>query len=331
MTRNQRSGLEITSAETIPLSVRHATRAGVASLPRGILGGICFDVAADAAHPLLHVTARPLGDHEVEVWESAVPATAFARGAVRGAHNGEVMFGTIATPGGDLESTARSLYTDIIEVARGEGYPHLLRLWNHIEGINRDTDGLERYKRFCIGRAEAFASRGYDNRDLPAASGVGMSDPGLAIAFLASRTPARHVENPRQVSAYDYPVSYAPRSPSFARATVAQWGKSTMIFVSGTASVVGHETVHIGNVSAQVEETLRNLDEVIGCAAAPAGRSASFRDSATAKLYVRNANDAPAIVERLRQAAPDTSLLVVETDICRRDLLLEVEAVVSLS
>ena len=288
-------------------------------------------MAAAADLPLLHVNAQPLDVFEAEVWESNGPVQPFVRRGLRGAHNDHVLYGTIAMPDGDLARNARTMYAEIIDTVRDFGYPHLLRLWNHIEGINRDADGLERYKRFCVGRAEAFTSAGYAKGDLPAASGVGMSGNGLAIAFLASRTPAIHVENPRQVSAYDYPACYAPRSPSFARATVAQWETATMIFVSGTASVVGHETVHPGNLDAQLDETLRNLDEVIACAAQRAGLEARFRDSATAKLYVRNAADAPLLVDRLREAAPDTSLLVVESDICRADLLLEIEAVVCLT
>ena len=104
-----------------------------------------------------------------------------------------------------------------------------------------------------------------------------------------------------------------------------------MIFVSGTASVVGHETVNAGNLDAQLHETVRNLDEVIACAAQRAGRDARFRDSSTAKLYVRHPADAPTLVDRVREVAPDTSLLVVESDICRADLLLEIEAVVCLT
>jgi chorismate lyase/3-hydroxybenzoate synthase len=329
--RNQRSGLEITSTETIPLSTRHATRAEIASLPRHILGGICFDVAAAADLPLLHVLARPLGSCEAEVWDSATAVETFASGAIYGARNEQILFGTISAPQGDLAANAREMYRAIIRLVRENGYPHLLRLWNHIEGINRELDGLEHYKRFCVGRAEAFAEAGYANGDLPAASGVGMSGGGLAIAFMASRTPGIHVENPRQVSAYDYPVIYSPRSPSFARATVAQFGDTAMIFVSGTSSVVGHDTVHHGNVNAQLDETIRNLDEVIACAAARIGRSAKFEDSSTAKLYMRNAGDAAAITSRLRNEYPEISLLVVEADICRADLLLEIEAVVVLS
>jgi chorismate lyase/3-hydroxybenzoate synthase len=296
-----------------------------------ILGGICFDVAAAADLPLLHVLARPLDRFEVEVWESASPVEPFASGPIYGARNEHILFGTISAPEGDLATNARDMYRAIIREARDNGYPHLLRLWNHIEGINRDVDGLERYKRFCVGRAEAFGESGYANRDLPAASGVGMSGGGLAIAFIASRTPGIHVENPRQVSAYDYPAVYSPRSPSFARATVAEFGSTVMIFVSGTSSVVGHDTVHAGNVDAQLDETIRNLDEVITVAAARVGRTAKFADSTTAKLYVRSGANAAAITSRMRRQFADMSLLVVEADICRADLLLEIEAVLSLS
>ena len=322
--------MESTSVDSVPLSTRHASRSDVISLPRHILGGICYDVAAAADLPLLHVMARPLADAEAEVWESDVKTTPFVRGGIRGAQNGQIVYGSISMREGDLAANSRAMYNEIIDAVREAGYPHLLRLWNHVEGINRETDGLERYKRFCVGRAEAFAAAGYANGDLPSASGVGMNAGGIAIAFLASRVPGTHVENPRQVSAYDYPACYAPRSPSFARATVARWGNSAMIFVSGTSSVVGHETLHAGDVEAQLNETIRNLDEVIACAAATIGRTAQFRHSATAKLYVRNASDAPAVIARLRDTAKDTSLLVIESDICRHDLLLEIEAVVTL-
>src|SRR4051812_17657014 len=107
--RNQRSGLEITSVETIPLSTRHATRSEIASLPRTTLGGICFDVAAAADLPLLHVNARPLGPAEAEVWESQETAETFAADGIRGARNSQILFGTIARPSGDLGTNARDM------------------------------------------------------------------------------------------------------------------------------------------------------------------------------------------------------------------------------
>src|SRR5204862_4731485 len=120
-------------------------------------------------------------------------------------------------------------------------------------------DDTEHYKRFSTGRHDALIAAGFAKSDFPAACAVGMRGGNLAIHFLASRERGRNVENPRQVSAYDYPRQYGVRSPSFARATVAADGS---VFISGTASVVGHETLRIGDVGAQCEETIANLSRV---------------------------------------------------------------------
>ncbi|MEI4872760.1 hypothetical protein Q8G47_28955, partial [Klebsiella pneumoniae] len=70
------------------------------------------------------------------------------------------------------------------------------------------------------------------------------------------------------------------------------------LFISGTASIVGHETVHLGDVRAQTHETLRNLAAVI--AAANARTSAVFELSRLeAVVYVRHVSDAPIVREVL--------------------------------
>ena len=154
-----------------------------------------------------------------------------------------------------------------------------------------------------------------------------MSDQGLAVYFIASRVPGMQVENPRQVAAYDYPPVHGPRSPSFARATVAQWNGNAMIFVSGTSSVVGHETRHHGKVEAQLDETLENMRVIVAEAAARIGRKASLDDLTVAKTYLRRAADYETIAPRLTAQLAQTQHLFVESDICRRDLLLEIEGV----
>ena len=105
------------------------------------------------------------------------------------------------------------------------------------------------------------------------------------------------------------------KSPSFSRATV--WRDT--VFVSGTSSVVGHQTVHAGDVLAQLEETLRNIEVVL----AQTGRTL---DTVTAaKTYIRNAADYPLVAARLAEVFPVN--LYLEADICRKDLLLEIECV----
>ncbi|MBU2285069.1 MAG: hypothetical protein KKC85_01380, partial [Gammaproteobacteria bacterium] len=138
-------------------------------------------------------------------------------------------------------------------------------------------------------------------------------------------------ENPRQVSAYRYPPTYGPRSPTFSRAALAGIGGGDVaLFISGTASIVGHETVHLGDVRAQTEETLRNLGAVIDAANALA--TTKFDLSAIdCVVYVRHVSDVDTVRAVLgealgRDAHTLTRAVYLEADICRQDLLVEIEA-----
>lgn len=228
----------------------------------------------------------------------------------------DLLFGAIAAEETDaLEEVSRATYEHLIEQVREAGFPYFVRMWNYVGSIN-EIDGRERYQTFCAGRHDAFVSAGYHHDvDLPSASAVGMPGRGLVTYFLAAREAGEQVENPRQVAAYKYPPQYGPKSPSFSRATV--W--RDLVFVSGTSSVVGHETVHPGDVEAQLGETLRNIEVVLE----RTGRT--LRDVTIAKTYVRNPSDYQAIAARLEGVFATN--LFLEADICRKDLLLEIECV----
>lgn len=217
----------------------------------------------------------------------------------------------------DIERAARLAYDEILRTTGERGFPHLIRVWNHVRDINEGEGEAERYKRFCAGRHDAFAAAQWPKERLPAASAVGIRGRGLAIRYLAATSPGRQIENPRQVSAYDYPREYGRRSPSFARATIFD----DTLFIAGTASIVGHETRHAGDVRAQLQETLLNLETI----ARAAGRR-GLGDLTHVKLYLRNAGDEE-IANAVRAAMPQARHAVMEADICRRELLLEIEAI----
>jgi chorismate lyase/3-hydroxybenzoate synthase len=276
---------------------------------------IAFGTAAPGALIALDVPqlgAAPM----VEVWRSASPVRRGVREGVAFAANDDVVVGALTCDDADPHRAGACVYGRLIDAARAEDCPHVLRVWNHVRDINRIEDDLERYRAFCAGRHEAFARRGYAMRaDLPAASAVGTRTGGVATYFVASRTPAVSVENPRQVSAYDYPARYGPRSPSFSRAARCDG----LVFVSGTASVVGHETKHPGDVARQLEETLVNLDAIVAAAGA--------QELLIAKVYVRHAADYPLIAARIGEAMPRTQTMFLHAEICREDLLVEIEAI----
>jgi enamine deaminase RidA (YjgF/YER057c/UK114 family) len=141
--------------------------------------------------------------------------------------------------------------------------------------------------------------------------------------------PPLAIENPRQVSAYRYPDAYGPRSPSFSRAAVVSPGDGrTMLFISGTASIVGHQTMHIGDVARQTEESLANIAAVLAVAAERAG--APFpHDALTYTVYVRRPADLP-VVRRIFESAVGpraaSNAIYLQADICRAELLVEIEA-----
>jgi len=230
----------------------------------------------------------------------------------------DVFFGSyIGEDDDDIERAARIAYDEILRTTRDRGFPHLIRVWNHVRDINEGEGDAERYKRFCAGRHDAFAAAQWPKDRLPAASAVGIRQRGLVIHYLAATTPGRQIENPRQISAYDYPREYGRRSPSFARATV--FGDT--LFIAGTASIVGHETRHAGDIHAQLRETLANLDAILHAA----GRR-TLGDLTDVKLYLRKGAD-PQIANAVRAAMPHARHAVMEADICRRELLLEIEGI----
>ena len=266
-----------------------------------LLGAVSFG----APHPLASITLpiEQLGPEPlVEVWrgEGARLVTAASNEACP-------------------ECGARNAYEALFRAA---GDLHLIRIWNHIAGLNDGDGDAERYRRFCIGRHDAFAAAGWPKQRFPSASGVGMRGGALAVYALAADDAGVQVENPRQVSAYDYPREYGPRSPSFARATVA----AGLLLSAGTSSVVGHQTVHADDVEAQLDETLVNLDAVARAAGAP-GLAMFDR----LKVYLRRRSDYPAVAARLERELPRAQKLFLEADICRNDLLVEIEGVGPLS
>jgi len=242
-----------------------------------------------------------------------------------------------------LERATYEAYEAIFSVLDALDMRHPLRIWNVVPAINAHQFGSERYRQFNTGRQRAFKACGRPVIDsVPAASAlgsaagiVGDAAPAtpLSVSFLASRSPNRAIENPRQVSAYRYPARYGPSAPTFARA--AAWSGAadpdgeSALFVSGTASIVGHETAHRGDVIAQLRETLVNIETVLEEAARQT-RDKTALAELTYKVYVRDANDAQALaaIDEVLRARCGSSLrvLYLHADVCRADLLLEIEA-----
>jgi chorismate lyase / 3-hydroxybenzoate synthase len=269
------------------------------------------------------------GAPQFETWLSAAPVATSVHDGVRCARNDDVLFGIVEFDDGahDFEQEALAHYLRVFALLDRHGYPHLLRVWHYLPQIHLDERGLERYKRFSVARHEAFVRSGREiARDAPAASAVGRRPGATVIAFLAGTRRGLPIENPRQVSAYRYPAQHGPRGPTFARAAQVTWDGLDQLYISGTASIVGHESRHPGDAAAQAEETIHNLRTLVDEAARHA--PAVERQRMLFKAYLRPGVAHEDVAQRLRQNFGEQSdVLVLEAEICRRELLLEIEAI----
>lgn len=305
----------------------------------GALDGMTADI------PVAHVSMPVLAAPAVcEVWRAGTPATSGRHQRVSFRRTADMLFGCIAITEADVaartppasgrphsalhEATAQA-YAEICATLDAQEFPHLLRVWNYLPDINGDADGTERYREFNTARQHALRASGRAVAgSVPAASALGAaSDSPLLVYFLAGRTPPLFVENPRQVSAYHYPRQYGTHSPVFSRAVLLRQSGSLTLFVSGTSSIVGHRSVHAGDTAAQTRETLANIKALVGEANRVARGAHFSARELTCKVYVRRPADLPTIQAQLGEAlGTGTQILYLRGDICRADLLVEIEA-----
>jgi chorismate lyase/3-hydroxybenzoate synthase len=269
-----------------------------------------------------------MGEAMFEIWMSTSPIRPCRIGPVSGASNDELVFGAITlddATGIALEEAVEKSYLGIFDFLEQTGFETPIRFWNYLTAITADERGLERYRRFNIGRHRAFSARLREPVP-PVASGVGGHQGASVIYFLSARNAARPIQNPRQVNAYEYPPIYGPSSPRFSRASIFSSACARTLFIAGTASIVGHETRHAGDVAGQIAETTTNLHALIR--AAEQAEAWSHDDCWALKVYLRDPayrEPVDAAIHAMFGAACQP--LYLRGDICRSDLLIEIEAV----
>lgn len=283
---------------------------------------------ATACAPLwVDIPALGGKENSFEVWTSNEPVAACEYKGMRGTSDGKVLFSslTLEQRGSEtLESLALQAYMRIFEFIDHFSYPNLLRVWHYFPQINDDENGIERYRGFNVGRHAAFVAnaRSIGEEDVPAASALGSNSGSLTIYFMAGKHPGKAVENPRQVSAYHYPDKFGPKSPIFVRALSVTLGGQHCFFISGTASIVGFETLHLGDAEKQTAETLLNIRTLLQ----QIPHYDPARGRMLLKVYVRHEHDLAMVQAKVREEfGPDCVAVYLHSNICRSDLLLEIE------
>jgi len=198
----------------------------------------------------------------------------------------------------------------------GLSFPQVLRTWIYLDNIDRDYDELN------ASRNAFFEQEGVER--LPASTGIrgGLHPPGTrcTLDVYALLNPeiadVRIMHTPTLNEAPEY-------GSSFSRGMQVALPGETCLFISGTASVDEHgATAHVGDIRAQLERMLLNVDELLRA------HGATFADLAQATTFLKSAENLglyeKICAERGVSGIPHS---IVEADVCRPDLLCEMEAI----
>jgi chorismate lyase / 3-hydroxybenzoate synthase len=298
----------------LKIRVRYAD--AVPPAAQDVLAAVRFDPPTAVTETLtVDVRLARLYGPQVELWLADGPVHRGRSGCVRYANDDQLLFAIVDTDErehGGIAAAAQFAYQEIRRFQSQHGFPYLLRMWNYFDAINGGDGDEERYRQFVVGRARGLDGAAHEPYPAATAIGCQQTTHRLQVYWLAAREPGRPVENPRQVSAYRYPREHGPVSPGFARATLAA---DDTLLISGTASIVGHESRHAGNAREQLEEISRNL------AALPE------RERRLLKIYVRDPKLAASVAARVEELYPGSEAIVLAGDICRKELAVEIEAV----
>lgn len=227
----------------------------------------------------------------------------------------------------------------------GVEFGQVLRTWIYVNQITEGPDGRQRYQELNRARTDFFEGVRLCGRNrvswapetiYPASTGIGTQGTGIVLNAMALDTKRPDVffmplENPRQTSAFDYNSSYSPKTPKFARAMAVIQGRYVTTLVSGTASIVEARTVHVGDVERQTEQTIENIERLISAENFTRhnlpGAGATLGDIAKLRVYVKHPEDYEKCRNIVEEKLPDIPAIYLHADVCRPDLLVEIEAV----
>ena len=200
--------------------------------------------------------------------------------------------------------------------AAGMDFSHVVRTWfyNH--------EMLDWYGEFNKVRTAFFKEHRVFDGLVPASTGIGGRNAAgaaltaglLAVKAMDGVTKAVAVPSPLQCPALDY-------GSSFSRAVELETPGLRRLFVSGTASIAPDgRSVHIGDMDAQVALTMDVAHAILE------SRGMDWGDVTRAIAYFKHSKDVPAFRRWCGARGIDgMSVLLTNNEICRDDLLFEIE------
>jgi enamine deaminase RidA (YjgF/YER057c/UK114 family) len=248
----------------------------------------------------------------------------------------------------DTRKAAIASFEMVAEILHRENLTmnNLVRQWNFIGDILGMKEGFQNYQVFNEVRSEYY-KKYRTITGFPAATGVGMKYGGVFLDFCALKADdtvkLKAINNPNQINAYEYgqqvlkgvagSAAATKHPPQFERGLLLINKTGSTLFVSGTASIIGQETIGKGDVKEQTIVTVENIRKVADIERIKqlAGKQDMGQEKfSLVRVYIKKQEDFNSVKSICYEHFKDSPVIFVEADICRDDLLTEIEAEVSI-
>jgi hypothetical protein len=281
--------------------------------------------------------------YDPNLWEQKVISTEGGEAALFSRDYTEVLIGNVQSHKfSGCKNNSEKAFGELIEIFDTAFFPlnTIVRKWNYLEDILGFDGEKQRYQEFNDVRSGVYGTA-FEEKGYPAATGIGMNRGGVILEFVAVKSNEAKtiaVDNPDQIAAHDYSKKVLvgdecqlKTTPKFERARYLESFGKKLIFISGTASILGEKTVGIGDAAKQTEVTIDNIRRLYSeDILEKLSEEKLVSKYGHARVYVRNRKDFAAIKKTFKAELANLPVVYIIADICRDDLLVEIEGKVIL-
>lgn len=243
-----------------------------------------------------------------------------------------------------IEEQSVVIFDEIAHILSAEGFSasDIVRQWNYIEHITSLGDCGQNYQQFNNIRSTFYDKVQWAN-GYPAATGIGTQWGGVVVELDAIRCSSGEcgsglkivaLNNSLQIAAHEYSKNVLLggkelATPKFERGKAVVCGDIAMLYVSGTAAIRGELSLRGVGIKEQTLATLENIEYLISTENLDKHGVHGVREPKIAMLrvYLKHRSDylqARGVIEELYARIP---ALYVLSDVCREELLVEIESV----
>lgn len=195
-------------------------------------------------------------------------------------------------------------------------FSNVIRTWFYNQNI------ISWYKEFNLVRSNFFQQRDIFSRLVPASTAVGLNN-GAKTALVGGTLAVQDKSEGIQVFAVPSPLqgSAIEYGSSFSRAVELVLPDHRRLYISGTASIDSNgKTVYPNDAPSQVKLSMEVTDAILK------SRKMAWSNITRAIAYFKNAEDIMLLDEHCRiNQLPSFPVIITKRDICRDDLLFEIE------